>query len=276
MKKKLFAGVSSVIFLVLSALYLWTVIDHARAGDSTPLVLGIVFAVPMVFLSAYSNVSRLYKLEGKFVGGGKSKEFSNARAKQRFIGELASAIAIVGSTFSLVSALRAADMHNEDAHFSAWLASYKDVGEILGSNYCDGNSYLRNELCPKFKKDMGELGDIQVGRTGSRDMPTLVGEISLYANVLQSRLSKADGEKLSNAVSRLSGMVPNESRYRVLTIAICYIVWMAAVVAASKKLSVAAYDADLFRRKKEDGNGDVLPNGTLDVTDSVNTISSAF
>ncbi|VWB94512.1 hypothetical protein BLA6860_04505 [Burkholderia lata] len=72
-------------------------------------------------------------------------------------------IAVIGTTFSLVSAYQSFDTANASAHEHVWFMVLPIVQQATSPQFCNANIYLRDRLCPEMMRSMSDLGNLYFG-----------------------------------------------------------------------------------------------------------------
>ncbi len=223
--------------------YLRTILDHANQGDSTPLMYLIASGLPFSVYWAIQMTRRLHK--ARSTRGVTACD--RLRARNRLIGECASTIAVIGTTFSLVSAYQSFDTANASAHEHVWFMALPIMQQATSPQFCNANIYLRDRLCPEMMQSMSDLGNLYFGIKrkggGETSADALIEDLTIKSQVLGRHLPGDLAVRLSDAIDRLQRTVPNELAHHFVAIVVYELVWAAAVIAAAHKLSVAAYDA---------------------------------
>jgi len=223
--------------------YLKAILDHMSQGDSMPLIYLIASGLPFSVCWAVLLTQRLHKTRSTLG----VRQCDRMRARNRLIGECASMIAVIGTTFSLASAYQSFDSANESAHINVWLMAPPIVRQVTSPQVCNANNYLKDRLCPEMMQSISDLGDLYFGikRKGGSETSAdaLIDDLGIKAQVLSRHVPDSLAAQLRDAIDRLRRTVPDELTRRFISIVVYEIVWAAAVIAAAHKLSVAAYDA---------------------------------
>lgn len=229
-----------VAFVMAFCWYAIRLTEELQKGNSKWIAGAIFMMAPVVLYTALRLAHELYVLACR----GEKDELERKRNSIRYYGELASALALLGTIFTLANAYLALDDVDKQRQFNVLLNSYRKLYPSLDRELCSATHKENAEKCERFMSSFNDLSKSLIDRSPNDQIASGLQSVRIDIFPLRFISSPELKAKIDSFDGEIKVIEPgNELEKYARVIAVYSFVLLVASIAASCKFGVAIYDA---------------------------------
>jgi hypothetical protein len=214
--------------------------EELQKGNSKWIAGAIFMMAPVVLYTALRLAHGLYVLASR----GEKDELERKRNSIRYYGELASALALLGTIFTLANAYLALDDVDKQRQFNILLNSYRKLYPSLDRELCSATHKENTEKCEKFISSFNDLSKSLIDRSPNDQIANGLQAVRIDIFPLRFISPPDLRSKIDSFGEEIKVIEPGNELEKYARVIVVYsFVLLVASIAASCKFGVAIYDA---------------------------------
>jgi hypothetical protein len=240
LNRRFVRGLGIAIVMLLFGWLSSFLIGHGRGRY---LIGVIVIALPLVVIA--SSVAQFNAIQAK------PREIRERyKLKQKALGELASALTVMGLAASLWSAYTSIDMLNDSAKYQNYSRAASELRGLLTPSFCESKIYLRL-ACDQIERTQQDL-QWKILENDNVRIASAVSSIKFALNTITSELPEEVLPKKGMIINDLEELVfPSDASRMLFTLMVLSLVLVFATNSISRKIGVATFDVAILEGQDE-------------------------